>query len=124
MLVNFTDPLQISQGSNRDEARFTIVNPNLFISAESGLPLQGNALTIVKDFPTQLPKGVSEKAITVSAESAKDAMTVIIIVQIIMQGFLKGVIEDLWSLYFTLQLCSYLTLLNVSIPGNAEIYVQ
>ena len=41
-----------------------------------------------------------------------------------MQVFLKGVIEDLWSLYFTLQLCSYLTLLNVSIPGNAEIFVQ
>jgi len=78
----------------------------------------------MKEFPTQLPKGVSEKAITGSAKSAKDAMTVIIIVQIIMQGFLKGVIEDLWSLYFTLQLCSYLTLLNVSIPGNAEIFVQ
>jgi hypothetical protein len=51
-------------------------------------------------------------------------MTVVIIVQIIMQAFLKGVIEDLWGLYFTLQLCAYLTLLNVSIPGNAEIYIQ
>ena len=124
MLVNFTDPLQISQGTHRDEARFRIINPDLFISAESGLPLEGSALTIIKEFPTQLPKGFSEAAITGSAKSAKDAMTVIIIVQIIMQGFLKGVIEDLWSLYFTLQLCSYLTLLNVSIPGNAEIYVQ
>lgn len=124
MYINFTEPELISRGTHRDEAIFKIMNPDLFISRESGLPLEGDALTIMAAFPSQLPKGVSYQKLATSAKRAQDAMTVIVIVQIIMQGFLKGVIEDLWGLYFTLQLCSYLTLLNVSIPANAEIYVQ
>jgi len=59
-------------------------------------------LRIIQSIPRQLKKGTSEKTLTAAASRARDAMTVIIIVQIILQGFLKGVIEDLWGLYFTL----------------------
>lgn len=43
-------------------------------------------------------------------------------VQLCLQICLKGLLTDLWVLYFTLQIICYLQVYQVSIPANAEIY--
>ena len=45
------------------------------------------------------------------------------IIQLILQLFLKGLMEDLWSLFFSLQLICYLRIYKVSIPSNCEIFL-
>ena len=37
--------------------------------------------------------------------------------------FLKGLMDDLWSLYFSVQLICYLTVYKLQIPGNAELFL-
>jgi len=51
VFMNFTDPLQISQGNYRDQLKVKIVNPNLFISKLSGEPLPSSSLKLSKSIP-------------------------------------------------------------------------
>ena len=52
----------------------------------------------------------------------KGALSALVIVQIIAQLCLKGSLNDLWSLYFAMQLICYLTLYDIPLAINAEIY--
>ena len=51
-------------------------------------------------------------------------MAAFVIIQLVLQIFLKGLVEDLWGLYFTIQLCAYLTLYGVNMPSVTEMYVD
>lgn len=44
-------------------------------------------------------------------------------IQIIIQIFLKGSLNELWTLFFTLQIICYLEIYDTAIPPNADIYV-
>ena len=79
---------------------------------------------MVKTVPRQLPKGVNAAELEKDAESASDAMKGMVFVQLIAQLFLKGAMNDLWNLYFTLQIMCYLQIYDIPIPSNSEIYVQ
>lgn len=51
-------------------------------------------------------------------------MKAMFFVQIALQICLKGAITDLWLLYFTLQIMVYLTIYDIPLPGNTEIYLE
>jgi len=51
-------------------------------------------------------------------------MRVLMIIQLFAQIFLKGALNNLWSLLFTLQLCCFLKIYDIPTPSNAEIYMS
>lgn len=51
-------------------------------------------------------------------------MTAIVILQLLVQIFLKGSMNDLWTLYFTMQIICYLKIYDIPIPSNSEIYIK
>lgn len=49
--MNFTNPLEVSQGVEEDLVLCTINTPELFVSAETGEKLSNDKLTMVKSIP-------------------------------------------------------------------------
>ena len=62
--INFTDPLIISLGDERDTVYLNIKNPGLFVSEESHQAYDPNFEPVIKQtIPRQLPVGVDPKAL-------------------------------------------------------------
>ena len=113
----------ISNGFSKDQVMMKIKNRFLFSSNVTGEPLEADKVKLIKSFPKQLPRGVVEEELVADASKAANAMTGLLILQLIAQIFLKGGMDDLWSLYFSLQIMCYLSIYDTPIPANAEIYV-
>lgn len=93
--LKFEDPMLISQGQERDTVFIKVKNKNYFISQETGLPIDTSNLLIKQTLPRQLPPGVDENDLIKNAELAAQALEGLVYVQIAMQIFLKGGLEDL-----------------------------
>lgn len=118
--INYTDPLMVGKGN--DQVMTTLKNPDLFVSASSGEALPKDAATSIKFSPTQVPKDVSENKLNADAKQTNNAMIALIILQIVAQLALKGGMDDLWSMFFTLQIVCYLKFYGVIVPTNVNIY--
>jgi len=118
--VNYTDPLMVGKGN--DQVMTTLKNPDLFVSASSGEALPKDAATTIKFSPTQVPKDVSEDKLNADAKQTNNAMLALIILQIVAQLSLKGGMDDLWSMFFTLQIVCYLKFYGVIVPTNVTVY--
>ena len=95
----------------------------MFKSILSNQTLAKAGYWFYKDVPTQLPNEISEQNVVASAEAAKDGMTSMFILQLIMQVCLKGSLNDLWLMFFTLQIMCYLVIYDIPIPANAGIFL-
>lgn len=118
--VNYTDPLMVGKGN--DQVMTTLKNPDLFVSASSGEALPKEDATTIKFSPTQVPKDVSEDKLNADAKQTNNAMLALIILQIVAQLSLKGGMDDLWSMFFTLQIVCYLKFYGVIVPTNVTVY--
>jgi hypothetical protein len=78
----------------------------------------------VKSIPRQLPKDVDEEALANSAKGAGAAMQSLMIIQLGAQFFLKGLMNNLWSLFFTLQIICYMKIYSFTVPSNAEMIIN
>ena len=78
---------------------------------------------IQKMIPPQLPFGVSEDELIKQAKSTQNCVLGISIVQLVLQIFLKGSLDRLWNLFFTMQIICYLVIYTVSLPANTSIYM-
>ena len=68
--MNFTNPLAVSNGVENDSIITIIKNTDLFRAEVGGAPLPSNQAVAVKDFPKQLPKGMSEEDMMRKAKQA------------------------------------------------------
>ena len=123
IFINFTNPLLISQGLDKDVIICKVLNRQLFTSYDFREVLSSERIYIQKALPRQLPVGVSEEKLMQEAQTASNGMKAILIVQILLQLCLKGALNDFWVMFFTLQIICYLKIYDVAIPGNADIYV-
>jgi len=98
--INYVDPLNVGKGN--DQVMTTIKNPDLFVSEESFDALAKNKATSIKFTPTQVPKDVSAEKLSADAKQTNNAMLALIILQIVAQIALRGGMDDLWSMFFTL----------------------
>jgi hypothetical protein len=118
--INYTDPLMVGKGN--DQVMTTLKNPDLFVSAASGEALPKDKATSVKFSPTQVPKDVSEDQLNSDAKQTNNGMVALIILQIVAQLALRGGMDDLWSMFFTLQIVCYLKFYGVVVPTNVHVY--
>jgi len=124
IFVNFDNPLSISKGVSNDRVICKIKNTNMFRSAlDPDMKLDASRTYIQKDMPPQLPKWVDEDALKREAENASNGMKVLFFLQLLIQLFLKKSLEQLFVLFFTLQVLCYMSIYNVFIPSNSQLYV-
>jgi hypothetical protein len=81
---------------------------------------------MIQTIPKLLPKGVSAEEMEANVKSTQNSMTAIVIIQVIMSVFLKGIIDDLWGIFLILQVLAYLSIYDISkdIPTSAIMYVE
>ena len=94
----------------------------MFISKETGESL--SVTEAAQTIPKQVPWGVDPDEIQRNAEMTSTMVTCMMIFQIILSLFLKGAMNDLWGLFFTLQMMCYLTIYDTVIPSSAEMYLK
>lgn len=99
--MDFKNPLSISQGDTRDNLRLKVVNPDMFVSKNTGMPMTIET-ELAATIPKQFPKGLDADQVMNQAASAKNSFTAVIIIQVILSFFLKGIIDDLWGLFLLL----------------------
>jgi hypothetical protein len=68
--MNFSNPLLISRGLERDEVYMSIVNPYLFISKETGQTIDTDKMKITSTLPRMVPKGVDLNQVKTAAIKA------------------------------------------------------
>lgn len=102
----------------------TIKNPYLFISQETGEPIDTSQINIRKTLPRQYPKGVNATEMEEVAVDARKGMEAVVFLHIIAQFFFESNVEDLWSLFFFSQLVAHFSMYEVKMPGNVEVYIE
>ena len=122
IFVNFTHPLIISSGMFPDQMVCKIMNTSMFLDSESGLEVAGTDLKFFKNIPKQLPSGLKQEDVESQAKSAQNAMNGMIFLQLFLQIFMKGSLNDLWSLYFAMQMLCYLKNFATPLPISAQIF--
>ena len=103
--VNFTKPLMISAGSKNDQVKIDILDKIYFVSAETGVvidPSNGFENSAQVSIPPQLPEGVSEEEVQSTAQAGSRGAVAIVIIQVILQVFLKGSMDELFNLFLIL----------------------
>lgn len=114
----YDDPLMVGKGN--DQIMTTLKDPSLIVTKASGVALDPKAATSVKESATQMKKGVKEADVVDQADTSKNAMTALIIAQLVAQAFLKGTQKDLWSLFLTLQIVVYMSFYSIVVPSNSS----
>ena len=101
-----------------------VLNPDYFVSSISGKSLSPEKTQLAKFVEAQLPHDISEEDMADTASKTSNAMNGLLIVQALAQVSLKGSMNDLVSLFMTLQLICYFTIYGINLPSNAEMYVE
>ena len=122
--IDFKNPLAVSRGQNSDAMVTVIKKKGLFFSKESGESLSDEASTFSNKVPSQVPKGTDLKLVERQAAFSSDTLKIFMVLQIVLQIFLKGALNDLWGLFFSLQIMCYLGIYDVTIPSSAQIYID
>lgn len=124
--MNFTDPLAISKGRNQDALLIKIKNPALFVSKETGVIMdpKDQDEQLAQTIPKQVPDGVDPLVVKKRAEMSANAIKTMMVVQLILSVFLKGALDDLWGLYFTLQIMCYMKVYDTFFPQSADDYLK
>ena len=78
--INFTNPLAISNGGNRDGIEFVIKNPAQFVSAATGKTLSPEKAVIYETIPKQVPMGVDANELAANAEAAASGFQSLIVI--------------------------------------------
>jgi len=118
--LNFTNPLFVSTGDERDILRITFEQPSLFKSQLDGLTLVPE-YTIKGKIPGQM---VSEEEFASKqgmVQSAQSTMEYTVIVPLVLQLFVSMSMNLIWGLFNTLQLITNIKNLSELIKTPAAV---
>jgi hypothetical protein len=122
--VDFVNPLLVSHGALLDQCRIKVIDPWLFVSKETGMPMPGNARTLIDRFPRQAIAGVDVDAVEKKAKAAAQACGALAGTAVVSLSCCSTLPGALWSGYYVLQLACHLQLFDVYIPASAQIYLD
>ena len=97
----FTDPLIISLDKNQDQIYCLVKDPNLFISDKTGIG-PDSRIKIEADLPRQLPNWVNATEVLKDAVQTSNSFNGLTIVHLLSQILLKGKLDDLWNMFFSI----------------------
>lgn len=127
----FEYPEQISRdrmdegSTSRDTLVVKVINPNRFFSPDSMSSVRNETVVDI-ELPAQLAMSEEDLIADIkrSAETVKNATTVVIGGSFVINLLIAGSLSLLWGLINSLQLMTHFPLTNVTFPSNAKIYYQ
>lgn len=96
----------------------------MFRSSKTGEALKIDESFVVKQIPKQLPLGLNEEDVQANAAASTNTMYALVVVQLLAQFILKKSVDELWVMFFTLQLCVYYSIYVITFPANTEVFVD
>ena len=125
MKVDFEKPLGVSRGLQPDQFYLRIKDTRLFVSKETGESILPENLQILSNIPTQVPNNINATQLIQDAErTIQGSMNTWIVIQLGAQKLLKGNMDDLLSLFFTLQIQCYMMRYQYMQPASADMYME
>ena len=122
MNLTFQNPLHVSRGTKPDVMQMQI-KPSaqaLFVSQQTFKNIDGFQI-LEFALPTQLPKNIDEKKLKMQIQAANSAVSSTMIIELIVQVFLKGAMDDLILLILELQYIKNYQELDVVLPALIQI---
>lgn len=101
-----------------------IKNKDLFVSLQTGTAISGEHSTFANPVPRQVPHGTKLEEVENQAEFSSATLQILMVIQLALQIVLKGALNDLWGLFFTLQIMCYLNIYDTPIPSSAGIFLD
>ena len=121
--LNFSKPELVSK-IDKDFIIANVLHPEMFTSKESNVALNSSLTKIINMIPRQLPRGIDEESVKTIGSTSEKIVLAIAIIQIAIQYFLKGALDRLWQMYFTMQMLSYMTFYDTPLPALAEFGLE
>jgi len=99
------------------------INPSFFVSAESGEAMAADTELAV-EIKKQLPEGVSEEELNSSTQRFMITILVFVALTLLVLFYFQELINRhyFWSMFFPLQLLSFLSFYDLPQPANVELY--
>lgn len=118
----FEDPTLISRGFQQDIVFITVLEKILFSStaADGGME---DSFTFSAAFPRQLPKVSAESLVSVAENSKVAVQSVFVAEFVITQVFFDGVLYEMWTLFYTLQLICYIKIFDIMLPASTQVFL-
>jgi len=121
--MTFGDPMAVSTGSDLDRVMMQL-NPALFVNADTGEQLPEENRVMIQEMPKQTPHGVDPDNIAALAKTTSIIVLAILIIQLIYDIYTKNSYDDLFTLFFTMQIACYLKIYSTPFPVSAEIFMD
>ena len=124
---DFKNPQDISRGRFKDRVALQVMNENYFVVFDTKNKkthkIQKRFLSNKVSLYKQLIKGQNEQTIQLNAEQASNSIIGLVMIQLFLSTFVNYSIEDLWRLFYMLQLVAFLSVYDTAAPSNVELYV-
>ena len=114
----------VSQGKDEDELMITVKDPLFFVSKTTLETIDTSHMVIRQTIPRQFPKDFDAESLATQTEAVGSYLQALVIVQLVMQIFLKGTMGDLLCLIFILQLLMEQLSFGLTLPANVEIFLE
>jgi len=116
--LNFSNPLAVSQGRGNDKAMVSIKNPGLFVSKSSGKMIQAENALAVQNVPRQVTLDVDVDKLEGQAIAASLSVKASMILLVILQLRLGMSLDNMFLLFYFMQLMCYLKVYDSPFPAN------
>lgn len=125
--LNFEDPLTISnsEDSEQDYFIFKVHDANIFrgISGNQTVYLGNQNRLAISRVSKQLKNDTTSQMLLNNAETVKDGMNTVLIIQFIMNMVLSTALNMLLGIFNVLQILCFQTMMNLRYPANAQFLV-
>ena len=115
--IDFEFPVFISASKERDILSLTVIEGNIFKSAQTHLTIE-DLIEMKKTLPTQLPDNKATDVLDKGAKAVHSVTTTAIISNFVINILISGSLNLLWGMINCLQIISYFPLINVLVPAN------
>ena len=121
--MHFTDPVQVSSRSVKDELKLTILDSTSFRSRESMMFLaEGEQISYA--IPVQLEQSRVNDIFTNSIGSVEVATNTALVGNFVINILISGSLNFLWGTINCLQMLAYFPLINVATPANCQFMFE
>ena len=120
--LDFSDPLSISSGREPDIFRAKIIQPNLFISKQSGKTVKKDT-TIEVEIPRQFPTVEERKIIEATGVTVEAAASTAGVCQLLISIVMAVSLKAMWNLMNVMQVFAYLRHVG-AYPANLAVILE
>ena len=120
MQITFTSPAYISAGLNRDLFRMTVLESDHFYSAETKSFIIAGTNSKIKA-PKMMPNTAFTKAFVGLSGSFGSLTNAGMVGNFAVNLLLSGAMNMLWGLLHSMQIVAHFPLINIMMPGNAQV---